>query len=222
MAEGIEGALSRKIGPLPVGGWVLLVGGAGVAAFMVSRNQQSDREARTIVDEVPVPVGGVAAPDGAPLVMSPVVRVDVEGLNELRDALTGNTSATKGLTDAQKAAANVIGKNTSAVSGNTSAIKKNTSALGANTKAVKSAPAPKAAPKPAPKAKSSSKAKTYTIKSGDTLWGIAKRYTGNGNNWNKLYAANRSVIDSTAKRRGKSGGGRWIFPGTRLTLPSGW
>lgn len=204
---------NKKIGPLSVGMWTLLVGGGAVVAFTLANRNAA--QTRTIVDEVPVPVGAVAAVDNAPLVMSPVVRIDTPGLDALTDALglntdtlTGNTAAIGSLTDATEAAAAVTAKNTTAVSGNTSALQANTSAL-------KSAPAPAKASTPAP----APARRTYTIKSGDTLSGIAKRYTGSATRWPELYRANASKIDAEARRRGKSGGGHWIFPGTVLTIP---
>lgn len=201
--------LSRKVGPLPIGGWALLVGGAGVAAYILSSRSRSSVETRTIVDEVPVPVGGVAAVDGAPLVMSPIVRINVPEIDKLTGAIDKNTGA--------------LGGNTGAVTGNTSALKDLTSATKAVTNVLKSTPKPAAAPKPKPAAKPKAKpARTYTIKSGDTLSAIAKRYTGNANRWRELYNANAAKIDSVARSRGKSGGGNWIFPGTVLTIPSGW
>lgn len=36
--------------------------------------------------------------------------------------------------------------------------------------------------------------KTYTVKAGDTLWTIARRFLGNGNRWREIYDLNRSVI----------------------------
>ena len=36
--------------------------------------------------------------------------------------------------------------------------------------------------------------KTYTVKRGDTLWGIAKRFLGAGSRWREIYNKNRSVI----------------------------
>ena len=62
---------------------------------------------------------------------------------------------------------------------------------------------------------------TYTVKSGDTLWAIAQKYYGNGSKYTVIYDANKTIIENTAKEHGKasSSGGRWIFPGTKLTIP---
>lgn len=45
------------------------------------------------------------------------------------------------------------------------------------------------APEPAPVA--SGDAKTYTVKAGDTLWGVAQSQMGNGNLWQKIYDTNK-------------------------------
>lgn len=71
------------------------------------------------------------------------------------------------------------------------------------------------------RATKSSSGKKYTVKKGDTLWGIAKKYYGSGSKWSKIYSKNKSVIESTAKKHGKrsSSNGHWIYPGTKLTIP---
>ena len=68
----------------------------------------------------------------------------------------------------------------------------------------------------------STKAQSYTVKSGDCLWNIAKKFYGDGSTWKKIYNANKSVIESTAKKHGykSSSNGHWIFPGTKLTIPA--
>lgn len=66
-----------------------------------------------------------------------------------------------------------------------------------------------------------SKTQYYTIKSGDCLWNISKKFYGVGSSYKKIYEANKSIIESTAKKYGKksSSNGNWIFPGTKLTIP---
>lgn len=68
---------------------------------------------------------------------------------------------------------------------------------------------------------SSGGGKTHTVKSGDTLWGIAQKYYGSGAQYKKIYNANKDSIEATARRRGKSSsdGGHWIYPGEVLTIP---
>lgn len=63
--------------------------------------------------------------------------------------------------------------------------------------------------------------KRYTIKSGDTLWTIARRYYGAGSKWKTIYNANKTIIENAAKKRGRksSSSGHWIYPGVTLTIP---
>ena len=49
----------------------------------------------------------------------------------------------------------------------------------------------------------------YTIKSGDTLSGIAKEHYGDTNRWDELFEANREVIKDPDK----------IYPGQRIRIP---
>lgn len=83
--------------------------------------------------------------------------------------------------------------------------------------------AKKTTPRPSTKKSTSTKqsSKTYTVKSGDTLWAIARKNYGNGAQYTKIYNANKSVIESTAKKHGykSSDNGHWIFPGTVLKIP---
>lgn len=65
------------------------------------------------------------------------------------------------------------------------------------------------------------KNKTYTVKSGDTLWDIARVKLGNGSKWTSIYSLNKATIEATAKKYGRSSSsnGWWIYPGTVLKLP---
>ena len=55
--------------------------------------------------------------------------------------------------------------------------------------------------------------RTYTVVSGDCLWNITKKFTGNGARWQELYAINKTVIGNNPNL---------IYPGAILTLPTGW
>lgn len=51
--------------------------------------------------------------------------------------------------------------------------------------------------------------RTYTVVSGDTLWGIAKMYYGNGAQYPKIFNANRNILKNP----------NLIYPGQKLVIP---
>ncbi len=53
-------------------------------------------------------------------------------------------------------------------------------------------------------------AQYYTIESGDTLWGIAAKFLGNGSKYPEIFEANREVIEDPDK----------IFVGQKIRIPS--
>ena len=53
------------------------------------------------------------------------------------------------------------------------------------------------------------KKKTYTVKKGDSLWNIAKKYYGKGSEYTKIYNANKDKIKNPNS----------IYPGQVLTIP---
>ncbi len=55
-----------------------------------------------------------------------------------------------------------------------------------------------------------SKPRTYTVKRGDTLWAISKKFYGSGSKWRTIYNANKGVI---------GGNPNLIFPGQVLVIP---
>jgi len=63
--------------------------------------------------------------------------------------------------------------------------------------------------------------RTYTIVSGDTLRGIARRKLGNEARWRDIFDLNEAVIEEAARRHGRasSSNGHWVFPGTVIRLP---
>lgn len=63
---------------------------------------------------------------------------------------------------------------------------------------------------------------TYTVVSGDSLWKIAQAKLGNGARHSEIYNLNKEIIESTARKHGKSSSnnGWWIYPSTVLQLPA--
>lgn len=61
----------------------------------------------------------------------------------------------------------------------------------------------------------------YVIKSGDSLWDIAKAHYQDGTRCTDIYEANRDTIESAAKKHGKknSSNGYWVYSGTELIIP---
>ena len=49
----------------------------------------------------------------------------------------------------------------------------------------------------------------YTVRSGDTLWGIAERFYGSGSAWPSIFDANRNIISDP----------NLIFPGQVFCIP---
>lgn len=76
----------------------------------------------------------------------------------------------------------------------------------------KKVPSPPPKKTPPPKKPTHRKPQTtyYTVKKGDTLWGIAQHYYKNGNDWRTLYNANRSQIRNP----------NLIYPGQKLKVPA--
>lgn len=54
------------------------------------------------------------------------------------------------------------------------------------------------------------KKKTYTVKSGDCLWNIAKKFYGKGSDYTKIYSANKATIGKNPNL---------IYAGQVLTIP---
>ena len=59
---------------------------------------------------------------------------------------------------------------------------------------------------------------TFVVKTGDSLWSIAKQLLGTGDRWKEIYSLNKSAIEEAAKKHGVKNGYE-VFAGTKLKLP---
>ena len=88
-------------------------------------------------------------------------------------------------------------------------------AFGTKTVTITPAPAPSepatATVQPAPRETTSAPQNlSYTVKSGDCLWNIAKKQLGDGSRWKEIYELNKDKIKNP----------NLIYPDQSLTLPS--
>ncbi|MFT5139403.1 MAG: nucleoid-associated protein YgaU [Lysobacterales bacterium] len=71
-------------------------------------------------------------------------------------------------------------------------------------------PEPEAAPEePVAEETETEGGRSYTVKSGDTLWKISQEMYGNGSKYMKIFEANTPLLENPDK----------IFPGQELTIP---
>lgn len=74
---------------------------------------------------------------------------------------------------------------------------------------TKPADTAKAEMKPQRPSETAPQTKNYTVATGDTLWAIAKKYYGNGNDYTKIYEANKGKISNP----------NLIYTGQELVIP---
>lgn len=72
------------------------------------------------------------------------------------------------------------------------------------------------------KTKKESKGTEYIVQTGDTLWGLAERFLGNGARWEEIANANRDTVVSTANDHGIDFDDKpWLWTGEKLYISDG-
>lgn len=215
----VADTLTKQAGPLPVGVWLLVgVGGLGIAFWQ--RKGEDDERLVTDVREVPVPVGAIASPDQAPLVITPIFRVP--DINVPPPTVIVNPAPAVPRTPVRPLPPMVPGTPPPplplvrpirpAVPGPF----RSPADARRTRRQIGTAPA-KTSPTPVG-------GRTYTVAAGDTLSSIGRRMNVP---WRRIYDANAAKLEGIARSRGRAAGtagptgiGHWIYPGTVLVIPA--
>jgi hypothetical protein len=210
--------LSKQVGPLPLGAWIVVVGGGlGIALYTKRGAEAAAPDTEPEVDgsgDPGVGVGGsgqwtnvtptTPAPSTDPraaVVDNETWAVYVMGVligrynydpilvdSAVRKYISGLKLSVTEYTIIREAIKIMVPPNPLPADENTGAPKPTTPLPPKSVPTpVKPKPKPPAKPKPKPKPS----ARYYTVKRGDTLWGISKRYYGTGTKFMTIYNANR-------------------------------
>lgn len=209
---GLKENLTEKAGPMPVYGWIIAISVAILGVWYYKKKQGANSSAAAPTDTSTDTSTGLTPQD----YMAGLIGSNYDLANQLGEAQSqvANLATNVGLNTTADAANTAATKaDTSADIGNTVAENRNTGAIGSNTKAenantvtVKAATAV-AKRSPARHIVSvKAKPKSYTVRSGDNLSAIAKRYH---TSWQAIYNANRGRIKNP----------NLIYPGEKLVIP---
>lgn len=228
--------MGKQVGPLPMGAWVAVVGGS-LGYMMYSRNRAAKTAAPVSLDATAagsigsVGVGGVGAQSYIPTdggLNSPTTANDTISSN-----VQWGQRAFAWLTGQGLDGATVDNAIRNYLAGNGLSLQENSLITQALAKwgqppeslpqppplpqppAPTPAPAPVTVPAPAPPPPPPPPppapppgGRTYTVRPGDTLSGIAAKYPEAWITWQSIFNANRNIINDP----------HWIFPGQVLTI----
>lgn len=236
--------LGKQVGPLPLGAWIVVVGG-GLGIALYTRNSGSAPEVVEDTSGEPgVGVGGsgqwtdvtpttpatntdprAAVVDNdtwAVYVMGVLIgRYNYDPLlvdSAIRKYISGSKLSATEYTIVREAIKIMVPPNPLPADDNTTTPTP-TKPIPTPPKTVPGPVKPKPKPPANQKPQARPTARYYTVKRGDTLWGISKRYYGTGTRFMTIFNANRKgkkLPDGTA---GKISNPSLIQPGWRLHIP---
>jgi hypothetical protein len=210
--------MSKMIGPLPLGAW-LLVGAGGIGIALYTRNQNANATDTTALDgsgdapdSAPSQYIQTQPPDGTGDVGGPPTDNDAWGTQAINYLIaSGYDPAISDSAIRKYLASEALGAQEYTL------VIVALRHLGATPELLpppyfgpptlpkpkptpaptpKPKPPPKPTPKPKPKPKPVPKPqhRTYKVQHGDTLWSISKHYYHNGALWPRIYHANTKLI----------------------------
>lgn len=235
--------LGQQVGPLPLGAWIVVVGGGLGIAYYTRKSGGGSTEPETVEDTSTEPGVGTGATGGWMSTQPPA------------STTPADTTPTTNEEWGQKAINGLIAKGYSPTLAD-SAIRKYLAAeslsvseytviglaltlygsppsplppSGQNPPGTTPIPKPptsvpkptKPAPKPPVKKPTTTtkKYRYYTVRKGDNLWNISKKYYGTGTRFGSIYAANRKGKRRADGKTGMISNASLIQPGWVLLIP---
>lgn len=210
LPKGLAGKLGPKIGPLPLGAWVVVIGAGVYVGHRRKAAQAAAGDSATDTEGT----DGAGASSSSSAESIPDTTVDSTGVPSEMEPDNINDGGSS--VPVQPVTVTVVlpaaPTPTRSAPWIVPAVPRPAHTPVERTLAK---PTPTKRPRATPK---TGHAKTYTVRSGDTLSAIGARA---GVDWHAVYATNKATIEAAAKAHGKtnSDGGHWIYPGTVLRLP---
>lgn len=230
-SKAAKGGLGKQMGPLPLGAWILVIGGSLVLAYYLRSRAASKAPAATVDPSTLIPnpnvgtgvVTNVAPNPTAVTAVTTSPTTNSEWAKLAQQYLVG--AGYDGTVITAAVSAFLSGQQLS--SQYNALINEAIKHVGSPPETLPPAPAPPstvvsppvptqsappppppAAPPPPP-APAPVNVRRYTVVPGDTLWGISSRFYGNGSLYMKIYNANRDKISNP----------NLIYPGQVLVIP---
>jgi LysM repeat protein len=234
--------LGKQVGPLPLGAWIVVVAGGLGIAYYTRKSGGGNTEPETVEDTSTDPGVGTGQVGGwtntQPSTTTPAATTPTTNEEWGQQAINGMIALGYSPTLADSAIRKYLNAETLSVSEFTiiglalarfgsppSPLPPNgqtpptTTPIPKPPSTVPKPTVPKPKPPPKKPTTTTKKYRYYTVKKGDNLWNISRKYYGTGVKWGTIYSANRKGKRRADGKTGMISSASLIQPGWSLLIP---